>query len=290
MKTILVPYYDYYNEAESVAAVEAACRLAKDFDAYVEGLLVMSEPDTTFDDDSLLDIVETSGDDARGRHPTRLADVERAHFKAIVTGLGLPFLDPQDSVTALRGAHAGWRELPGSVANVIGEYGRLFDLLVMGRYADFEADDWHVKCEAALFDTGKPVLLVPDQLPSVIGETVVIAWNGSTETARTIAFAMPILLRAKTILVVTVVGATVDGPDGEAVAGQLRRAGLNATARTVEPGARSFGSAILDEAHGIGADLLVKGAFTQTRVRQLIFGGATRDLLEHADLPLWIAH
>ena len=92
----------------------------------------------------------------------------------------------------------------------------------------------------------------------------------------------------------TVEGGTITGPSGEESALHLRRNGIKATALTVKPGARTGGEATgeitLDHAASIGCDLLVKSAFTQSRLRQMIFGGATRHILANATLPVFMAH
>jgi nucleotide-binding universal stress UspA family protein len=146
--------------------------------------------------------------------------------------------------------------------------------------------------EAALFDSGRPVLIVPPLTsePAALGDTVVISWNGSTETARAVSFAMPFLIRARRVVVLTVEGATVEGPSGEQIAATLRLHGVSATALTKEDERRSPGAAILAQARELGADLLVKGAYTQSRLRQMIFGGPTQHILEHAELPVLMAH
>jgi nucleotide-binding universal stress UspA family protein len=144
--------------------------------------------------------------------------------------------------------------------------------------------------EAALFESGRPVLLVPKEAPKSIGRNVLIAWNGSTEQAHTNAFAIPILLRAEQVTVLAIEGHTSDGPSGEQAAQHLRRNGVNATALTLKEGARSPGETILDQAASLGCDLLVKSAYTQSRLRQLIFGGMTRHILAHATLPVFMAH
>jgi nucleotide-binding universal stress UspA family protein len=66
--------------------------------------------------------------------------------------------------------------------------------------------------------------------------------------------------------------------------------GIKAAAITVSPGTRSTGEAILDRAKSLGCDLVVKGAYTQSRLRQMIFGGATRHILANATLPVLMAH
>ena len=88
----------------------------------------------------------------------------------------------------------------------------------------------------------------------------------------------------------TVEGGTVAGPSGEEAAQHLRRNGIKAAALTVKPEARSTGEVILDHAASLGCDLLVKSAYTQSRLRQMIFGGATRHILANATLPVLMAH
>ena len=134
------------------------------------------------------------------------------------------------------------------------------------------------------------MLITPDQAGATIGEHCVIAWNGSTETARTIALSMPVLLKATRVTVLSIEGWSVPGPDGAQVARHLVRNGIDASARTAAPEGRAPGQAIVEEARGEGADLLVKGAYTQSRLRQLVFGGATRHILYGADLPVLMAH
>jgi nucleotide-binding universal stress UspA family protein len=104
------------------------------------------------------------------------------------------------------------------------------------------------------------------------------------------SFAMPFLVGAREVVVLTVKGAVVDGPSGEQIAAMLRLHDVKATARTIEDRLRSPGATILAQARELGADLLVKGAYTQSRLRELIFGGATLHILQHADLPVLMAH
>jgi nucleotide-binding universal stress UspA family protein len=185
---------------------------------------------------------------------------------------------------------AGWRETEGLEGQVIGDYGRLFDLIVIGRNFGQPWIDWSVMCEAALFETGRPVLVAASETPASIGDRIVVAWNGSTETARCIALSMPFLLQAESVEVLTVEGWQVPGPGGDQVAAHLQRNGIKAIGKNVDSGSRSVGEAILDEAKEFNADLIVKGAYTHSRLRQLVFGGATRHLLHNTPIPLFMAH
>ena len=90
---------------------------------------------------------------------------------------------------------------------------------------------------------------------------------------------------------VTLKAITVPGPSGEEMAIQLRRCGIPtvATSLTSYDG-EDAGTAVLKWASELGADLLIKSAYTQTRLRQIFFGGATREILAKAKMPVLMAH
>jgi nucleotide-binding universal stress UspA family protein len=173
---------------------------------------------------------------------------------------------------------------------VVGSRGRLFDLVVVGRPVRGHSAPSMNTLETALFESGRPVLVAPPQVPASLGETVLVAWNCSSETARTVALAMPLLARAKRVVVLTVQGGTVPGPSGLELAQSLVRNGVEAEAIERTSERRLVGETILKEAAALGADLLVKGAYTQSRLRQMIFGGATSHILQAAELPVILAH
>jgi len=281
MKTILVPFYD-----DDIAqnALTTSWLVGDRFASYVEALFVMRPPQ----------IFDGEGIALAGSYMTQLKDEERrlaesAHkrFQSAVDSRGLSVVDVSTQSQSLT---AGWRETEGLEGQVVGDYGRLFDLIVIGRNFGQPWIDWSVMCEAALFETGRPVLVSSDQTPSSVGERIIIAWNGSTETARCIALSMPFLDRAESVVVLTVEGWQVPGPSGDQVAAHLKRNGIKASARNVVSGTRSVGEAILDETKEVNADLIVKGAYTHSRLRQLVFGGATRHLLHNAPIALFMAH
>ncbi|NIM28892.1 MAG: universal stress protein [Gammaproteobacteria bacterium] len=281
MKTILVPFYD-----DDIAqnALGASWLVAEKFSSYVEALFVMRPPQ----------IFDGEGIALAGSYMTQLKDEERrlaesAHkrFQSVIESRGITLAEVS---TPSQGVTAGWRETEGLEGQVVGDYGRLFDLIVIGRNFGQPWIDWSVMCEAALFETGRPVLVVGAQAPSSIGERIVVAWNGSTETARCIALSMPFLARAQSVVVLTVEGWQVPGPSGDQVTAHLQRNGIKAISNVVEAGGRSVGEAILDETKALDADLIVKGAYTHSRLRQLVFGGATRHLLGNTPIPLFMAH
>ena len=88
----------------------------------------------------------------------------------------------------------------------------------------------------------------------------------------------------------TVEGGTVPGPSGEEMARTLRLNGIETDAVTIARTSSSSGEDILQHCEAWGADLLIKGAYTQSRLRQMIFGGATSHVLAHARQPVFMAH
>jgi nucleotide-binding universal stress UspA family protein len=174
--------------------------------------------------------------------------------------------------------------------HVIGSHGRLFDVVVVGREFGQPWLNWRKMLESALFDSGRPVLLTPSTLNATFGENVIIAWHSSTETVRAVASSMALLTRARNVTVLSVEGWGVPDPEAKEVAQYLARAGVPATARTVDPDGRSPAETVLAECSRSGADLLIKGAYTQSRLRQLMFGGATRHIIAHAQIPVVLAN
>ena len=147
------------------------------------------------------------------------------------------------------------------------------------------------RSSSGLFESGRPILLSPPLPPRQIATNVLIAWNCSTEQARAIALALPLLQKADRITVLTVIGGTgVAGPSAEQLIRYLQRNGIDAEAKRVDLDSSSTGEAILATAQSLGCDLLIKGAYTQSRLRQWIFGGATQHVLENAALPVLLAN
>lgn len=188
------------------------------------------------------------------------------------------------------GPNYGWIEETSPGDDAVGSRGRAYDLIVVGRPVRGQTTPAMSTLEAALFESGRPLLIAPPHAPAALGNNICIAWNGSTETARTIAFAMPFLLRARRVTVVTVEGAFVPGPSGAEIARNLARNGIPVEAFDAKDGGRTPGEAMLAEAAANGADMMVKGAYTHSRLRQMIFGGATSQILAAAEMPVFMAH
>jgi nucleotide-binding universal stress UspA family protein len=184
----------------------------------------------------------------------------------------------------------GWHPRAPAGDSFVASHGRIFDTVVLGRPISGKAVPSMATLEAVLFEAGRPLLIAPPIPPTRLGDTMVIAWNGSTETARSVAFASAFLAKAARVVVLSIEGWGVPGPSGAQLAASLRRSGVQAEPVTMPVGRRTNGEAILDEAEALGCDLLVKGAYTQSRLRQLIFGGATTHILAAATMPVLMAN
>ena len=185
----------------------------------------------------------------------------------------------------------GWLDNVPESDSFVGSYGRVFDVIVMRRPDLNSSGLYNRAVETCLFESGRPIILSPPLPPRQIATNVLIAWNCSTEQARAIALAMPLLQKANRVTVLTVIGGTgVPGPSAEQLIRYLQRNGIVAEPLRVELDGRSTGEAILATAQSLGSDLLIKGAYTQSRLRQMIFGGATQHVLENAALPVLLAN
>jgi nucleotide-binding universal stress UspA family protein len=276
MKSILIPSEDHDC---MVAVLEASLLIARAFDSYMEGFAVRPSPA------AYVTVEPVSG--------LAIAGVDRGESAQRAREQFLAFMRTHEVLQAAKEPAAlsyGWLRDEPADDSVIGSYGRVFDLIVLGRPGSEPQNPRMPPLEAALFESGRPVLIVPQTPTRTLARHVLVAWNGSTEQARTNAYALPLLRLAEQVTVLTVEGSFTPGPSCEDAARQLRRSGIRAEAKTVKPGPRSAGETILEQAGSLGCDLLVKSAYTQSRLRQMIFGGATRHILANASLPVFMAH
>ncbi|MGE5475250.1 MAG: universal stress protein [Bacteroidales bacterium] len=282
-KTVLVPVSD----GQAAAALDTAFGLAAAFGAHVVGLHVRTDPTSA---------VPLVGEGMSGgmveemmtiaeKQATERAGKARAAFDAALARHGVPLASsPADGPTAQ------WEDVVGREEEAVAWRGRLSDMVVMGRPTDALDASTLMTLNAALMESGKPLLLAPPTAPASIGRHIAVAWNGSAEAGRAVAFALPLMQRAEnvTILTLTEDTRTVSATGGE-LAAFLAWHGINAQVQVVHAGANA-GSVLLGQCAALGADLLVMGAYTHSRLRQLILGGVTRHILGHAPLPCLLCH
>jgi len=278
MKTILVPI-EPHDAIQSV--LETALLLARKFNGYIEGFALRPAIGNlvTMDPVSSLTVVSARENDAE------IAKQARGIFETFMREKQVPA-----AAAAGTSLSQAWLETSPDGDEFVGSYGRVFDITVLGAPLGGRQGPRMMTLETALFDSGRPVLLAPPTVPPSIGERILLAWNCSTEQARATAFAMPLLRKSTRVIVCTVEGATVPGPSGEEIARYLRRHEVPADAIALKPAPQKPGEAIMAKARELGCDLVIKGAYTQSRLRQMIFGGTTQHILTHATLPVLLAH
>ncbi len=205
------------------------------------------------------------------------------------------------------GIEAEWRKIEPSAVNIadgVIAHGFQTDLIIVSQQKEAVNDGIESDfCERVVMESGRPVLLIPVSGNfEHIGESVVVGWNATRESARAIFDALPLLKSSRATRLIW-----VDPHDNEQLAGDLpgaemaaalARHGVNSTAEAVPTDdnwegvvLRSWaGDMLLSRASDLGADLIVMGAYGHSRWREYVFGGATRAVLHHMTLPVLMSH
>ena len=180
-----------------------------------------------------------------------------------------------------------WVQFGIDPAHALASLGRLSDLIVLSDAAGASLPPGPEPADVVL-RAPVPSLVVPQNAaPLDPAAPVMIAWNGSAEVAAAVRGALPLLRGAPVFLV------EVGDPDRDypaaAAAAYLSRHDIHATVQGVEPKGEIDESLLLT-ARELGAGLIVMGAYGHTRFREVMFGGATRDMLGRSPVPLLMAH
>ena len=244
--------------------------------------------------------------DRFGARLTGVAAYEPFYDAAPVGPVGAVCIVPdfqQAALSELERAQALFREAAGARSDVewradldfpvpyLAEQARAADLVVVGRKTAGEAPDRRCAVDPGVLVmvAGRPVLVAPPGIDYIEASRVVVAWKDTREARRAVHDALPFLKRAKYVHVVSVnePGAVFGTRD---VADHLRQHGIEATTAETQAVNESTAEGLLDVASECGADLLVMGAYGHSRMREWVFGGVTRDLLEGAPICCLMSH
>ena len=178
---------------------------------------------------------------------------------------------------------------------VVGIRARHADVTIVSRLRPAAADTVNVVLEACLFDSGRPVIVVPPAWKTKkVGRNVLAVWKPTREAARAFADAGPILETADRVVVATVDAVPSDfgygGSPGTDICAHLARTGAKVDLVNLASGGRSVTETMLDQALAIDADLLVMGGYGRPRISELILGGVTREMLHTSPLPILMSH
>jgi len=267
--------------------LEASLKVARRFNSHIVGLHSLTTEYAVVFGGEMGFSISSEVDRTLEREGHERRDQARRLFREFMTAQGVP-LGP--IAAGYIGPSASWREEDGRQNAVVGMSGRVYDLILVEQPEKL-ASIAEATLEDALFESGRPVMMVPKLGSAALGDVVAIAWNGSTETATTVALGMPFLRQAREVVVVAVGPQHMPepGPTGEELALALERHGLSVSLRTAVGRQKPQGESFLKEAMAAGADLMLKGAYTQSRIRQMIFGGATRHLIMESPIPVVMA-
>ena len=261
----------------SIEPVEVALRLGGRFDARVTGLYALEDVahfrQILLDKSAQLQGADRAG--LRGRRPGG-----RGGIRALAQRRGR------------RIRLAGGAKV--NAADLIAIAGRLQDLVVIGKTEPEEG--WGVIERMVTVPTGRPILVVPSTGPFLdTGKCVLIAWNGSAQAADAVVRGMPFLLGADRVVALMGSEEREKLPNVKFrplldVVAYLKRHGVEAEVRTTDAAGADAGTAILEAARDVKADLVVMGAFGRSRLREWVLGGATRTVLDYMDIPVLMAH
>jgi nucleotide-binding universal stress UspA family protein len=182
-------------------------------------------------------------------------------------------------------------ERSGRRQDVIPRKARVSDLTVLRRPDHTTPPELHSVIEATLLGAGRPLLILSPGGATGFGQTIAIAWNGSTEAARAVAGALPFLDGARTVHLLTAQTWRTPADVGLDLAAYLEWRGIVCQRRIVTAGEdESIGAALLRTSVEVGADLMVMGGYGRTRLSELVLGGVTRHVLAAAELPVLASH
>ena len=285
MRVILVPLG---GEAYDRAALAAAYQIAGPFRAHIVGLFTRPDPVEgigVFQGsppemvDRVMRVATNSWDDRAAR--------ARQAFDEARTGADAALADRPtgtDTVTAR------WLAGVGADEVLLAEHGRLADLIVLaGSRSKGASVGLGDRFASALFHSARPVLLVREEGVAGHPGTVAVAWNGSAEGTRALSGALPLLMNTDRLHILTAATPRTRVESGEALADYLGWHGLICEVHPMYP-KEAVGPALLARARELGARLLVMGGYGRRRMRERIFGGVTRHVIDHGDIPLLIAH
>jgi nucleotide-binding universal stress UspA family protein len=264
--------------AERDPAAEFALSVANAFAAHAAGIAFQYDPlmPTALMDDVPPDVIDT-----------QRAENERAANAATSR------FDDATRATAVRSETRIIQSTMAGVATRFAHIARRFDLAIVAQARPDTDGPEALIVEQALFDSGRPVLVVPYiQTAPFQADRVMLCWDGSRPAARAAADARPFLARAKEVEVFTVESGKLQSSEipGADIAQHLARHNRNVNVTQTTSGDADVASVILSHAADTGADMLVMGGYGHSRLREFILGGATRAILASMTVPTLMSH
>jgi len=285
-RTLLVPLFGAERDRP---ALDAALTVAREFDSHVDALFAAPDPREVVPmmAEGMSGAVIDDLMRAAERNVANRRDKARASFEAALAAAEVARSDapPIDEVPTAR-----WVETGGRMDDVGITEARLSDLAVFSNFGPDEGGEGETAIESALLGSGRPILLVGEKVPDEIGRVVAVAWNGRAECARAVAFALPFLRTAERVIVLTAETAATKASAGARLVDFLAWHRIDATLENPRPTGEPVGKILSERSVALGCDLLVMGGYGHGRMRELILGGVTRQIVARPRLPVFMAH
>ena len=206
----------------------------------------------------------------------------RTMFDRFVAEHGVVVTEPRPGA----GATANFASITGREDDLVSQLARLTDLTVVPHPDSGDDVSSSDALHAVLFDSGRPVLVAPQVATPTVGHRICVAWNGTAESAAAVLAAIPWMQRASAVRILSADEYQRRGPGAPELSSYLALHGINVEIAQFRPLDREVGRGLLTAAKEFGADMLAMGAYSHSRLRQLILGGVTRHVLENATLPV----
>jgi nucleotide-binding universal stress UspA family protein len=261
------------------AAMHFSLSVAASIDGHLTGIAFRYEP-----------LVPMMAD----RYGIPLAEIERQRLQNEKTAKAAAARFGEAARTASVSGEAFIVDVPvGRATGMLASIARRFDLSVIAQPEPREPAPGSLFVEAALFESGRSVLVVPYiQTTGLKLDRVMVCWDGSRSAARAVGDAIPFLVRAKATEILMVSGepAKSDELPGADIAHHLARHGAKVEVVRIASTGTDIANAILSHAADASADLLVMGGYGHSRMREFILGGATRGILASMTVPTLMSH
>jgi nucleotide-binding universal stress UspA family protein len=288
MKSILVPVG---GGSADETVLETAFAVARLFSAHLRfihvrvsaGEAAVYSPGVGFvSGEALRDALGNLDKEANQRSDAAAQRVREACERAMIPIVDVP--------AAAHQVTASWREEEHEARKRLMFHARHHDLVVMGRARRRNGLPPDL-LEALLMGCGRPILLAGSAAPQRLPGTVMMCWRETPDAARAMGAATPLLNAAERVIFCAV----DEGGEGtrhavEDVAAQFAARGVSTEVEVAAPNGRPVADVLFSVAEKWGADILVMGAYGHAPMRELIFGGCTRAVLQSADIPVLMMH
>lgn len=214
--------------------------------------------------------------------------VEEQRLKGLFVKACESFSIPVVDNVIADGPSASWLEERGLRSGLVAQFGKVVDMNILARPSSGRPT---ASFEAAVLETGRPLLLIPRILKSFSLDRVMVSWNCSAESSRSLMLSLPLLQMAGQVIVVSKGICAERNPGPQAICDYLAAHQVKASAKVLPRGKQVYkGETLLACAREFNADLVVMGAYSKKRVQESVFGGVTQYMLAHADMPLFLSH